>query len=722
MRYRFAFLAAAIGIAFITPASAVTTAKWTLAGSDALGTGTLDRVVLGSDGRLALGVSTRPVPDLGKEVWASAVAGGRIYCGTGTPARVFRIGDEGPVPVFTPPESALAVTALAAVGGSLVCGTLPDGRIHVLEAASGALARSVQIDAAYVWDIVPTEANRCLVATGPGGKVFEVDVRAGTARLYATLAETNVLALAAGRDGAVYAGTGGRGRLFRIDGGTPSVLWDFGTDFEVRSLALARDRLYLGVNRIEVQEGSQAAGDQTLGMVDMIQMQQALEGPGSVNLPGAIQGPGMSPIASIGGEIWVRDAAGGMERLFAAADEYFIDLGVDAGGRLLASTGRTGRIYALEGARRRSILHDASEDQVLTLAVDDRGALRFAGTGNSGTGVVFGPGRAEQGTYTSPVLDAGYPAEWGTIEWRATGPVTVETRSGNTHEPDDGWSAWSPALIETPTRVPSAPARFLQYRVTWAGEGVAAVVESVEVAYLVRNRRPFIQDVSVTAAAPDGGDAPPATEPPSMAPGADGDGSLVVGVQVAVAPHAAAKTIAWTADAVDGDALVYRLSYRRVEEDAWMPIVPGPRGGEPLAETTYRWTTDGIADGYYIVRVTASDEASNPASGALTDEITTEPFLVDNRSPDVTIEASPGAGSRAIVRGVAEDSFSDIARIEYSVDGGPWRFVYPRDRIYDHRVEPFDIDLGALPAGPHVVSVRAYDSDGNIGVGRREIR
>ena len=81
----------------------------------------------------------------------------------------------------------------------------------------------------------------------------------------------------------------------------------------------------------------------------------------------------------------------------------------------------------------------------------------------------------------------------------------------------------------------------------------------------------------------------------------------------------------------------------------------------------------------------------------------------------------------AVLRGprlevTVRDESSHVRRAEYSVDGGRWQEVHPRDGISDALEERYEIPLGPLEGpSPHVVVVRATDLLGNVATGRVEI-
>jgi hypothetical protein len=70
------------------------------------------------------------------------------------------------------------------------------------------------------------------------------------------------------------------------------------------------------------------------------------------------------------------------------------------------------------------------------------------------------------------------------------------------------------------------------------------------------------------------------------------------------------------------------------------------------------------------------------------------------------------------VSGTATDQDSRIARIEFSVDGGDWKQVFPDDAIFDSLTEKFHFDALDLPPGEHAITVRASDSQRNVSVGK----
>ena len=55
-----------------------------------------------------------------------------------------------------------------------------------------------------------------------------------------------------------------------------------------------------------------------------------------------------------------------------------------------------------------------------------------------------------------------------------------------------------------------------------------------------------------------------------------------------------------------------------------------------------------------------------------------------------------------------------IKRADFSVDGGPWTPLFPDDGIADSGHERYSVTLPVV-RGEHTVSLRAFDSSGNVG-------
>jgi hypothetical protein len=134
-----------------------------------------------------------------------------------------------------------------------------------------------------------------------------------------------------------------------------------------------------------------------------------------------------------------------------------------------------------------------------------------------------------------------------------------------------------------------------------------------------------------------------------------------------------------------------------------------------LRENYYTVDPNALPDGRYVFKIVASDDASNPAGQALMDEMETEPIDLDNTPPAVTADAPRVNGSNVEVLFRAADATSIIRRAEYQVDGGPWKPIFPVDGIADSKREEFRVAVVLSDKKPHVIALRAFDANANVG-------
>ncbi len=398
----------------------------------------------------------------------------------------------------------------------------------------------------------------------------------------------------------------------------------------------------------------------------------------------------------------------------------------DSSGALIVGTGRNGKLYSLSGEpATATLLMQASAQQVTGFALDAKKNVYYA-TSNPGKIFRLSSQRASEGTYTSLVRDAQTVADWGTLSWRASAPtgskVDMFTRSGNTATPDDTWSAWSgPYAVSEGEEIKSPNARYLQWKAVLSGKQMTPVLTSVSAAYVQRNLRPKITSLTVHPAgtvfqkpyptgdpdiagfddqAPDRRILSSTANPPS--------GSSALGRR---AYQRGLQTFVWRGEDANDDELRYEILYRREGETAWKSLK------SDLDETIFVWDTTSVPNGTYVVKVAASDRASNTPGAALDGELESSAFDIDNGPPAVNVTASRPANGRVTIQFEVRDEWSSISKVEYSLDAQRWQVVYPRDGIFDSRNEQFELTLESADAAKGLI-IRAYDAKNNSATAR----
>ncbi|MBX3246270.1 MAG: hypothetical protein KF901_03730 [Myxococcales bacterium] len=641
---------ASLGLVFVSPADAVSTRHFLLDDAEGLAAGELEGTMVLSTGEVVVGAQLARI-GLENAALATSVArasDGALYVGTGNAGKIFRVrGDE--VRAFAE-TGQLLVTSLVIEGGTLYAGTLPEGRIYAINLADGAVREHARPEGAeHVWALVH-DGRRLFAGTGPEGKVFAIDP-SGNAELYFDSDEAHVLSLAREGD-RLYAGTSERAIVYRLRGpGRAEVVHDFPGN-EIAALSARGGVLAVLANDMPAARPVAAT---------------------KAKRPTASEPPRPGK-----GRLFRVDAEGRVERLHHDDGAHFTAVRIAADGTIYVGVGKDGRVLRVSPDRVVATYADVDERQVLDLDVD--GDRPVFVTGDSGTLHRVLPGAASEAFWTSKVLDASFSARFGQLTWRGSGRVQLQTRTGNSGQPDATWTEWSQP-ITTPGPIRSAGGRFLQIRAKLLEP--TAVIRAVQAYYLPQNQRPTVTRVGLKATKQTKREAS-APEPSTT------------------------YDLEWSVDNPDEDAIRYRLRYRAEDQTIWRPVF---REDVRLTKAEYRWETSGLPDGWYVVEVEASDELSNPSPLVLRSTRTSSPILVDNHPPRV--EGLAFRGGR--VTGRAVDGFGPIVALEVAVDGGDWLPAQPDDGLLDTRDERFTIPIEGLTAGSHVVAVRAYDAGGNSG-------
>lgn len=715
MKKPIVFIALGI-VALAASLQAVVPRKWELRTREDFLKGKFDGISVSAEGTLALAPKEERIPAPVEEFYLSvlAAADGVSFLGTGHGGKVYRIGRDGQSELwFQAPE--MDVTRLAQDRrGVLFAATSPNGKIYKIT-AKGQGEEFFNPSEKYIWDLMFMDSGELWAAVGESGGVYRISPQ-GEGQLFFKAEENHILCLKKTARGDVVAGSGGNGLVYRISAeGRASVLFE--TPFEeVRSLALDREgSIYAAASgtpsRARKEDPSPAP------------VRADAEVTVTVSARAAEDRPAAPSVRNDGGALF-RIAADGMATRLWSSDEEMIYsvLWKEAENQVIFGTGGRGRVYALDREDRVSLLLQQSSEQVYELVpVDSRVYVL------SNNPCYFGQLLTEQrfsGEYLSQVLDARTLAAWGRLSWDAvTGAgatVQLQTRSGNTAEPNSTWSDWSPLYQKNDEPVLSPKARFLQLKVllrTQTGK-VTPVVDTLTLFYLQSNIAPsvtrleFLKPNEVFLKLPQQEDVILGVERNLPERPAKTD-DLRISFPARRAERQGFRTVVWEASDENEDTLSYTLSLRKEGETQWRTLE------EDWAETLYAFDTLSFPDGVYFLRLTASDSPSNPPGLELRSDRTSPPLVIDNSLPVVKDFKAVRSGGSLEVSFTAEDAASSIEEVRFMVRPGPWRVVFPTDGIADSRSETFKFTV-KLPSGAdNMIAVRIRDSFGNVGVHRQ---
>lgn len=706
-------------------------ASWELSQYVEFSKGRFRGVGLTRDGVLEPGLSVDPTSlNTGESSLWSAVPGanGTIYLGTGPRGKVFASRPNAPLEDLGAPAPGHAFALAVDPAGALYAAISPGGQIFKRQGNAWQL--HAQTGAKFVWALQFAKDGSLYAATGDEGKLYKITN--GQSELWWESGQANLTSLALDSDGALLVGSDPNGMLYRVTGkNTARVLYDapFG---EIRSIlpALEGAVYFLAMGGLAGKRaGSAASGGAsgtgtvpqvttTITVTDEAAAQSGLNVQPKPATPAATQTPAAaaaSPTMDIPGldrsAIYRLNRDATVDQIFVTKEEAIFDLAL-RDSKLFFTSDNHGRLYRLDADRQPTLLAESGENELSRLLPLPNAWLALASTAGKAIRVAATP--AAEGEYESPVHEAVSISRWGALDSEA-GPA-FETRSGNSTKPDNTWSAWQPL---NGRQIASPAGRYLQWRLKSKG---AFKLRSVTARYLPRNQAPIVK--SITAALSVTSQRTASSTAPSTA-------SAVYSLTVTDTGEAGASTssgtstllptrpllrqmlVTWTSEDPDSDALEYKLEYRAEDETRWKLLK------DNLAETSYAIDADALADARYFFRVTASDAPANTLDTALEGSLSSVPVELDQTPPRLTI-----AQANATVSVQVSDEASTIRRLEYSLNGGPWRGVDPGDGILDSRSETATIPLARLKleAGENVVTIRATDAALNVSVRKLTLR
>ncbi len=720
-------------------ACASETRIWSLGDHSDFEKATLKGVSLTSDGRVTLAPVFKEVLDSASVyLWALAEdSKGNVYAGGGGPG-----GPGGRLYVIAPNGSGktlaefaeLEVHAIAIDSKDQVyAATSPDGKVYRIR--NGKPEAFYDPKAKYIWGMAFNSRGELFVATGDRGELHRVEP-SGKGSVFYKTPETHARSIAIDRDDNVILGTEPGGLIVRVNPkGQGFVVYQ--TDKrEVTTVAVGNDgALYaaaVGNKRGAASPGLShppVAPAKVIPPVNpAVAPQQAA--PAAVAAPAAPVSSPSAPAAIAGGsEVYRIDRDGFPRRIWSDAQDLVYSIGIGEDQHPLLGTGNEGKIYRIDSDLVYTELLHAAPTQVTTILAGRNGRI-YAATGNVGKVYTIGPELEKSGTIECEVFDADSFSQWGRLTWRGQdngGCIAFRTRSGNLDRPVTDWSEWSSEVAGADGgKVTSPAARFLQWRAALAvsKEGRSPVLEAVDVAYLPRNVAPVVTRIEIT---------PPNYRFPPPAPSLGQPASLTLPAFGRPAPRNRAPSLGsiptstmqyakgyigarWSASDDNGDSLLYDVYIRGEKETDWKLLK------EKLTDAHISWDSAAFPDGEYRVKVVASDSPDNAPDHASTAELVSDPFTIDNTSPEIAGLTATLSGNKLEVRWSARDAQSVIERAEYSLNGGDWTFVEPADRISDSKEEAYTLKLDRPGSGELTLAIRVSDEFENRSVAKTVVR
>jgi WD40 repeat protein len=753
----------------LAPAEA--TRIWVQTKYDHYERGTSHGVAISSDGNLSLA----PAFDLlytspSTYVWdLAADAQGNAYIAAGSPARVYKVTPDGKASIIFAAQELQVQALVVAPNGTIYAATSPDGKVYKLVRGGPAPGKSpegthttaevaaaqegakpnageekahtaVAVDASYsasvffdpkmkyIWALALDKSGQLYVGTGDRGEIFRV-ASDGNGSVFFQSDEAQIRALAFDSSGNLVAGTDGSGLIYRISPKGEGFVLYSAPKKEITALAIDKQGNIYAAGAGEKRAGAANVGGSPPAAAPAATATSVSPSPGPAANPGgapALPVPPPSATANIGGsEVYRISSDGSPRTLWSSKDDLVYALAFDSSGRLLAGTGNRGKIYVING-RDYTDLVKASANQVTAFAPAPQGGI-YAATSNLGKLFLLAPAAKSEGSYESDVFDAKIFSKWGRIDVRGTGKFDLYARSGNVDNPDRNWSPWKKVdlLKEVPVEAP--PARYIQWKAVLQPGTPTAIIDSVTLYYLPKNVAPEVDDVTVVV----GARVPAGTRVPNAE---DDNGSLQPNLPTVPDKHSIA--VKWKARDANDDDLDYSVYYRGDGETRWKLL------RDDISTRYVNLEADLFPDGGYTILVVASDAPSHSPEDSLTGQSASSRFEVDNTPPHIELLNTKVEDKQVHLTFRAVDSFSPIARAEYSIDAGDWQIAEPVGQISDYKVENYDFSVpipssavlppenveGARPSSArakpseHTIVIRVFDRFENVGIAKTVVR
>jgi outer membrane protein assembly factor BamB len=218
-----------------------------------------------SEGVLRLARQLRPLAPLdAANVWALAEdLQGNLYAATGDEGKLYRIAPDGKVSMAYRAEDSQILSLASGPDGAIYAGTGPGGTIVRLAPGGDAevVARGL---GTYVWSLAyDANAKTLFAGTGPKGRIYRLKSGGKAEVLYDTRQE-HILCLGLGEKGMLYAGTDKGGLVYRIDPTTgKAFVLVHASQPEVRCLLVTPEALYAGTSAPVARKGSGFLGKAT---------------------------------------------------------------------------------------------------------------------------------------------------------------------------------------------------------------------------------------------------------------------------------------------------------------------------------------------------------------------------------------------------------------------------------------------------------------------------
>lgn len=694
--------------------------------------GEMNEISLHTDGYLLAAPALETLAELDAPILWDAVVDskGNLYVGTGNQGAVFKVTPEGESETVFEPNRLMTRAIALDSRDQLYVAVSPDGTLYRVN-RDGGVEIFLKLEDEYVWDMVFGEDGNLYLATGSKGKIYRIDTgdKDPEAEVFFDSEETHITALAFEADGILLAGSATHGLLYRIDSeGEGNVIYSTG-EREVRSILPQEDGtiFFSSFNQpgrsssLKKPTSSSSSSSQSSNSSGSSFFADTDTPSNGDQKPTPFYAMTVSARGSDSGSLYWMDTEGFVTNWWLENNISIYSLAQMPNGHMILGTGSKGHLYEVSNPGDWSLLHTLEAGGEITgvIPAGDEGVYYLI-CSNPGRILKLDTNESSEGYFQSEVVDFDHVSKFGSFQVYSNpgegSQIGVEVRGGNLESPDRTWTEWTELAGENGVfRNPLPPSRFMQYRLLF-GDGAVPPVHQVRFFSRTQNLAPLITTIKIL----DSGYETRTFTTQSTNPSVDLARSLNSGVeaefaklankprQVKLFPKPGSQTVAWRSIDGNGDDLSYSVKLSALGEDTWVTLA------EDLEETYLSYTTQGFADGYYRLKVTVTDDPSNPASEAKTGEQVSEVFLIDNTPPVILLSSYDRDGDEVTLEITASDSTSLIRSATYRLNGNDMDSIHPEDGILDESLETFILKLDSPKDSGQSLLMEVEDEVGNV--------
>ena len=662
-------------------------------------------------------------------LWAAAISpDGKVAMGTGNRGVVLQWDPEsGEVErVFSSGEVMVRALAYDAEG-RLYVGTAPRGQVYRI-GEGGRPELYFLPKESYIWDLRFDGEGYLYVAVGSPAKIYRVapDAKLNDPhQVWFSARQEHVTVLEWDAEDRLLAGTSPSGILYRIKGeGEAESLFQAEAE-EIKAIVLEESGTILFSTYSSAPQRTRSPRS---GEVQPVVVRSPREEDGNEREGGNDndrQGQerrstpqGRSEVFRLGAGdlvewVWQPDS-GGVLSLLPLGD-----------GTFLAGSEEKGKLYRVRRFDDWEILQQSERGGGIALLLEHpakSGALVLT-TGPSRIYHLHGKPSTEF-RFSSRTQDLRRSGRWGRIHLvtaHGADAIAVETRTGNTEQPDTTWSPWQPTTREGEAhRTHSPPARFLQYRIIPREESaenpprvalrrVRGFHHAPNLAPRITHLRVFPVGFQLQRSEP----GQPSVDLEQLVRMSEPERffeSPQVRRQLRPITDSGQLTVLWRVVDPDDDEMRHRLYLKKVGDSDWKLLA------DNLEETIHSFNTRGFPNGYYHVRVVSTDLPDNDPELAQEGSRVSEVFLIDNASPELELLEKSITDRKATVRLRASDPHSVLRKASYQLNGAPPIALRPDEGIFDDRQAEFTLHLDNLRGGDNSLLIEVTDERGNSAV------